>query len=216
MDARVADDGTWVVHALGEGDAGRPARWAVIRRRRVMVARAVLCCALAVLAGSATADAQSPHAGQESRAIKALSSEEIADYLSGKGMGLAKAAELNGYPGPAHVLELATQLDLTPEQRSQTEILVRKMQARAIALGTQLVDEERALDRLFTSRAVSSETLASSLARIGALQGRVRQVHLEAHLEQTAVLTAKQIETYTRLRGYGGSGGHETHEQRRH
>jgi len=93
-------------------------------------------------------------------------------------MGLAKAAELNGYPGPAHVLELAAQLDLTPEQKTKTEFLFKKMQARAIPLGKELIEEERALDRLFASRAVNSESLGQALARIGQLQGQVRQVHL--------------------------------------
>jgi len=94
--------------------------------------RMLLGFTLALLAVSATADSQSPYVGQESRAIKALSPQEISDYLSGKGMGLAKAAELNGYPGPAHVLELAAQLDLTPEQKIKTEVLFKKMEARAI------------------------------------------------------------------------------------
>jgi len=80
-------------------------------------------------------------------------------------MGLAKAAELNGYPGPAHVLELAAQLDLTPAQKIKTEVLFKKMQARAIPLGKELVEEERALDRLFASRAVNSESLGQALAR---------------------------------------------------
>ena len=61
--------------------------------------RTLLGCTLALLAVSATANSQSPYVGQESREIKALSPQEISDYLSGKGMGLAKAAELNGYPG---------------------------------------------------------------------------------------------------------------------
>ena len=112
----------------------------------------------------------------------------------GQGMGLAKAAELNGYPGPAHVLELAAQLDLTPEQEIKTEVLFKKMQARAIPLGKELVEEERALDRLFASRAVNSESLGQALARIGRLQGQVRQVHLDAHVEQTALLTPAQVE----------------------
>ena len=42
----------------------------------------------------------SPYAGQESRAIKALSDSEIDDLANGRGMGLAKAGELNGYPSP--------------------------------------------------------------------------------------------------------------------
>lgn len=171
--------------------------------------------ALVLFAASANA-AESPYAGQESREIKALSPQEISDYLSAKGMGLAKAAELNGYPGPAHVLEFAAQLDLTPEQKIQTELLFKKMQARAIPFGKELVEEERALDRLFASRAVNSQSLGQSLARIGRLQGQVRQVHLDAHIEQTALLTAAQVEKYNRLRGYGATGEQQTHEPRQH
>ena len=164
--------------------------------------RAALSCALVLLATSARASSPSPYAGQEGREIKALSPEEISDYLSGKGMGLAKAAELNGYPGPAHVLELAAQLGLTPEQRAATEALFQKMQQRAMALGRELVEAEGALDRLFASHSASSEAVKVSLTRIARLQGELRQVHLDAHLEQAAVLTAAQITTYARLRGY--------------
>jgi Spy/CpxP family protein refolding chaperone len=178
--------------------------------------RAVLCCVLVLLAGSAPASAPSPYVGQEWRDIKALSPQEIADYLAGNGMGLAKAAELNGYPGPAHVLELAVQLELTTEQRAQTEALFQKMQASAIALGKEIVEAEHALDQLFASRLVNATRLASALARIGRLQGQLRQVHLDAHLEQTAVLTAQQVAKYIQLRGYGASSGHGRHGDRHH
>src|SRR5262245_20558635 len=152
----------------------------------------ILLCVVTLLSGAAWAQSQSPYVGQQFREIKALSPREISDYLSGKGIGLAKAAELNGYPGPAHVLELAAQLDLTPEQKTKTEALFKKMQARAISLGTELIEEERALDRLFASHAVNSESIGQALARIGRLQGQVRQVHLDAHIEQTALLTPAQ------------------------
>jgi hypothetical protein len=49
----------------------------------------------------------SPYAGSHTRDIKALSAQEAADLRAGRGMGLALATELNGYPGPLHVLELA-------------------------------------------------------------------------------------------------------------
>ena len=58
-----------------------------------------------------------PYAGDQARDIKALSQQEVKQYLSGAGMGFARAAELNRYPGPMHVLELSDQLALTPEQR---------------------------------------------------------------------------------------------------
>jgi Spy/CpxP family protein refolding chaperone len=177
--------------------------------------RFILCCAFLLVAGLASASAQSSYVGQELREIKALSPQEISDYLSGKGMGLAKAAELNGYPGPAHVLELAAQLELTAEQQVKTQALFQKMQADAVALGKALVEEERALDQLFASRTVNAALLASSLARIGRLQSQLRQVHLEAHLEQTALLTPQQIAKYIQLRGYGAS-GHGRHGDRQH
>jgi len=171
--------------------------------------RAALCWALVLLATSARANSPSPYAGQEVREIKALSPEEISDYLSGKGMGLAKAAELNGYPGPAHVLELAAQLGLTPEQRAATEALFQKMQERAMVLGRELVEAEGTLDRLFASHSASSEAVKVSLTRIARLQGELRQVHLDAHIAQAAVLTAAQITTYARLRGYDAGPAHD-------
>jgi Spy/CpxP family protein refolding chaperone len=179
-----------------------------------MFFRASLCCVITLLFLSALAQSQSPYVGQEFREIKALSPQEISDYLSGKGMGLAKAAELNGYPGPAHVLELATQLDLTPEQKSKTQELFKIMQGRAIPLGRELVEEERTLDRLFASHSATAEALNSSLARIGKLQAQVRQVHLDTHLVQTALLTPEQINRYNHLRGYQQAP--ENHEQKNH
>ena len=173
------------------------------RKRAELLLWTVLVNALALLVLSTTVDSQSPYVGQESREIKALSAQEVSDYLSGRGMGLAKAAELNGYPGPAHVLEFATELELTSEQKSKTEVLFKKMQAQAIPMGEQLVEEERALDHLFASHAISSENLGKALLRIGRLQSQVRQVHLDAHIEESAMLTSDQIKKYNLLRGYG-------------
>lgn len=161
--------------------------------------------------GASAAPAAAPYAGQQAREIKALSPEEVNAYLAGKGMGLAKAAELNGYPGPAHVLELASQLALTPEQRAKTQALFASMEAKATALGQALVEEERKLDRLFASKAISPELLASSLSEIGSLQAKVRGAHLEAHLAQAQILMPEQISRYAELRGYGGSATHTGH-----
>src|SRR5438046_1329161 len=60
---------------------------------------------------------QAPYAGMQDRALKALSDQQLADLRAGRGMSLALAGELNGYPGPSHVLELADQLQLNDEQR---------------------------------------------------------------------------------------------------
>ena len=57
--------------------------------------RSLLLAAIFIVAGSALA--ASPYVGETSRGIKALSEQEIADYISGKGIGFAKA----GYAGAA-------------------------------------------------------------------------------------------------------------------
>jgi len=64
------------------------------------------------------AAAQSPYAGMQARPIKALSAEQIADLKAGRGLSLALAAELNGYHGLRHVLELGEQLWLADQQRA--------------------------------------------------------------------------------------------------
>ena len=172
----------------------------------------------AAAAGPAASLAASPYAGQEARDIKSLSADEIRDLLAGKGMGLAKVAELNGYPGPAHVLELRAELGLTPEQQAQTEALFAAMEADAQALGRELVERERALDRLFAVREISPAVLSDALTHIGTLQGRLRNVHLRAHLDQTRILTPEQIARYNELRGYGNDSGgtHAGHGHHHH
>lgn len=171
--------------------------------------------ALATLAlGVCAAPPPSPYVGQDTREINALSAEEISAYLEGKGGGLAKAAELNGYAGPAHVLELAEPLALTPAQRARTEALFASMESRAKALGRELVEEERKLDRLFASRTVTPARLNSTLSEIGALQAKLRAVHLEAHLAQVEILTPEQNARYAGLRGYGAEDAHAGHGAR--
>lgn len=152
-----------------------------------------------------TAATPSPYAGQETRQIKALSADERENLLAGRGMGFAMAAELNGYPGPAHVLELSRELGLNADQRSKTDTLYKYMERRAKNFGRQLVDAEQALDVLFASKRITPVLLTEALTRIGELQSRVRAAHLEAHLEQTRILTPEQIALYIKLRGYAAA-----------
>lgn len=165
----------------------------------------VLASTALFVVASALAQAPSPYAGDERREIKALSDEDVSAYLAGKGMGLARAAELNGYPGPMHVLDLAEPLALTAEQRARTQRLFESMRAEAIAAGRALVDEERALDALFRGRTADAEKLSATLTRIGQRQAEVRRVHLAAHLAQAEILTSEQVRRYATLRGYESS-----------
>ena len=178
--------------------------------------RFVTAAIAAAVMSTAIFAASSAYVGQESRGIKALSDEETGAYLTGKGMGMAKAAELNGYPGPAHVLELATKINLSAEQHARTEALFASMSNEASALGAELVEKERMLDRLFASKSIDSVSLAETLGKIGALQARIRETHLAAHLSQVDILTPVQIARYAELRGYqtdkqGAGHGHHQH-----
>ena len=178
--------------------------------------RTLFLLALTVAAGTAIAQSRSPYAGQQTREIKALSDQEISDYLAGKGMGLAKAAELNGYPGPAHVLESAQALHLSAEQEARTRDLFNRMQKESIALGKELVDKERQLDQAFASKTVTPESLSASLSAIGELQAKIRQTHLVTHLAESEILNPDQVALYNELRGYGASRSPHAHHLDKH
>jgi len=160
---------------------------------------------------AATAQAPSPYSGQERRPIKALSETEMRDLAEGRGMGLAKAAELNSYPGPMHVLELADRLGLSEPQRAASEALIAPMRKKAIALGAQIIAAERDLDRAFADGSVNAASLRGQVDKIAALQGELRATHLETHLAQRTILTPEQIARYNTLRGYGASAPSDHH-----
>jgi hypothetical protein len=165
---------------------------------------------LASVVLATSVSAQTPYAGMQTRSIKALSEQQIADLSAGRGMGLALAAELNGYPGPAHVLELADRLDLSTDQRTRVQGLFDSMKAEAVPLGSRLLQQEAELDREFANHAVTPESLKTSTAAIAVTQGVLRETHLKYHLLTGEVLTPPQMMKYAELRGYG-SGHHHHH-----
>jgi hypothetical protein len=150
-----------------------------------------------------------PYAGMQARSVKSLSDEQMADLRAGRGMGLALAAELNGYPGPSHVLEHADALRLSDEQRSRVRELFDTMKAEAIPIGRELVARESELDRAFADRTITPERLTATITAIGETQSRLRATHLKYHLLTPAILTESQVRQYAELRGYaGGAHGH--------
>jgi len=149
----------------------------------------------------------SPYSGEQTRSIKSLSASDITGLQTGAGMAYAKAAELNGYPGPAHVLELAAQLQLNSDQRAATEKLMEQHKSKARTLGVQLVDAERALDSAFASKQIDAQRTTELTQRIGALQATLRAEHLQTHLAQTALLNPRQVASYQSLRGYDKPAG---------
>lgn len=146
--------------------------------------------------------AHSPYADRIDRAIKALSEEDLEGLRIGAGMELALPAELNGYPGPKHALELADALELTRDQRDRLEAVRRDMQTEARALGERVIAAERAVDALFAEGRAGEEAVGDAAAEAGRLWGALRATHLVAHVETREILTPEQVATYQRLRGY--------------
>jgi hypothetical protein len=168
---------------------------------------AVLWALAGLVPGTALAQHEhqvSPYAGMEARDIKALSAEEVRQYLNGDGMGFALAAELNGYPGPRHTLELATQLELSADQHAAVSAAMELMLREARRLGEMIVSRERRLDRAFAGGAIDEAGLTAHTATIARLQGELRFVHLRAHVTVRRLLTSEQVHRYNALRGYGG------------
>lgn len=144
----------------------------------------------------------SPYAAQERSEIAALTVEELAGLLEGAGMGLARAAELNGYPGPKHVLELTGELGLSAQQRGAIETIFDRMHEQAIELGEQVLERERQLDRRFAHKHIDADLVNELTAEIGRLRGMLRAAHLQAHIETTALLADEQVRRYEAARGY--------------
>lgn len=187
--------------------------------------RAVLAaCAALVLSAPAVAepDYRSKYAGQEDREIKTLSADDIEELRSAGGWGLAKAAELNGVPGPAHVLEMKDEIDLTDRQEARIRTLYEEMRAEALPLGERLIELESRLNTSFAERTVDRESLRDQLRAIERVRADLRMVHLSRHLATVDVLTERQIDAYNRLRGYGGDPcrdvpeGHDPEMWKRH
>lgn len=171
----------------------------------------ILSTLLLLLSPTAQAQEHSPYAGEAAREIKALSPQQTEGYLSGAGLGFARAAELNSYPGPRHVLELADPLHLTADQRSRTQAAFEAMQAEAIRLGTRIVEKEKALDRLFAGTTARPKTVQALTEEIGSLNGTLRFVHLQAHLQMIDILRPEQIRHYDQLRGYSDDAAAHDH-----
>lgn len=196
------------------------------------MSRRASALALALLLAAAPAAAQhqdhagpaaSPYAGLEGRAIKSLSQADIDELRRGGGWGLALPAELNGVPGPAHLLELRDEIPLAPEQVAAIEAIFAAMQAEAIPAGERLIAAEAAIEGAFAAGDLDDARLRALIAEAEAARAALRVIHLQRHLDTPPLLTAPQIARYNVLRGYaddpcaaGPPAGHDPAMWRRH
>ena len=145
---------------------------------------------------------KSNYIGQDKRLIKSLSEDDIQQLKHGKGWGLAKAAELNGMPGPSHILQKKDKISLTDKQEIRILALFKDMESKAIPLGKKLIELEKNLNDLFANRTITNGLLNQQLDLIYIVHKQLRYVHLITHLMTPDILTHQQIEKYNQLRGY--------------
>jgi len=147
-------------------------------------------------------DYTSKYVDEELRTIKSLSADDIKELRRGGGWGLAKAAELNGVPGPAHILEMEQKIKLTREQKKDIQDIYDKMKVEAQILGEQLIQLEGELNHHFFNRSINPALLEKYIRQIEVVRSNLRIVHLSTHLHTPNILTTEQITLYNKLRGY--------------
>jgi hypothetical protein len=156
----------------------------------------------------ATAAAQdrliSPYQPQAQSELLGLNDSEIAELRAGTGMGLARAAELNSYPGPRHVLDAveAGRFPASPDQVQQVRLIFDGMKGDAQRVGAEILREEESLEAAFRASTITDDDLRLRVTRIAKLQGELRAIHLRAHVATRAILSAAQLARYNELRGY--------------
>ena len=160
------------------------------------------------MSSSAAGSSQiSPYSGQEIRDIKSLSDNDVQSLQNGTGEafgGIAKLAELNGYPGPRHVLDIAQELQLTDRQRMEIELIYQNMSNNAKSIGSAIIAVEQDMDKAFANKTITEENLIALLDKSANLYGQLRFVHLSAHLDTAQIMTTEQIQMYNEMRGYDG------------
>ena len=144
----------------------------------------------------------SKYVGEEKRIIKSLSPDDIAELRKGGGWGLAKAAELNGVPGPAHLLEMKDKIPLNDNQVNAIDKIYQGMRVQAIQQGERLIALEQELELLFRSGSVTQDALRSALSKVAKARMELRFTHLATHLKTPDILSKDQIRKYNELRGY--------------
>lgn len=147
----------------------------------------------------------SKYIGQENRKIKLLSSEDIESLETGTGDafgGLAKLAELNGYPGPRHVLDLGKEVGLTTVQKENIIIIYNDMKREALKLGQEILQIEKTANELFANKSISDSELQRLIIKSAENYGKLRYIHLTTHLKMIDILSQEQITLYNTLRGY--------------
>jgi Spy/CpxP family protein refolding chaperone len=177
----------------------------------LVLAALAACTAQPAPESTATPVPTSPYVSLLDSPIRGLSPEEIQELETGAGAGFARAAELNGYPGPRHILDLHEQLDLSQDQLNRVQGLYDAMNAEARQLGAEILQLEADLELDFRNQTVDEASLEAQVTELADKYGALRLLHLRMHLAAIEILTPHQLMLYNQLRGYTetNSAGHD-------
>jgi Spy/CpxP family protein refolding chaperone len=120
--------------------------------------------------------------------------------LNGEGNGQGMFAESHDYPGPKHILDLAKELGLSDEQKKSIQKIYDDMHTRAKDVGARIVEIEEELNDAFKTGLISDKSIMDDTEQIGKLRGKLRAIHLTAHLKTKKLLTTDQLVIYKKLR----------------
>jgi hypothetical protein len=155
--------------------------------------------------GHVTNNTISKYTGQENRIIKSLSPEDIESLQTGTGDafgGMAKLAELNGYPGPRHVLDLANELELSNRQKENITTIYDNMKNKSVELGQEILNVEKIANEEFINKTITDSQMKQLIFKSSEIYGQLRYAHLSTHLKMLTILTPEQVNLYNNLRGY--------------
>jgi len=172
---------------------------------RISISKIIILSLLMIPAVLSAESYTSKYKGEELREIKTLSANDISQLEKGGGWGFAKAAELNGYPGPLHILQMESEIALTPKQKTDIEALYQNMNLKAAALGKKFISLEKELNIAYAKNEIDAKSLGKYVTAIEAVRSDLRFVHLSAHLETPNILTEEQVVLYNKLRGYSSN-----------
>ena len=115
---------------------------------------------------------------------------------SGRGFGLAFAADQHGYPGPMHALELKDRLRLTGGQEQAMDRLMDAMFAESRPAAARLLATEQRLRAVFAAGAANEAAVRAAVTDVERTGADVRLIHLLAHLKTRDLLSAEQRHLY--------------------
>jgi Spy/CpxP family protein refolding chaperone len=122
----------------------------------------------------------------------------------GEGGGMGMLAEMYGYPGPKHLLDIHDSLRMGPGQVQRIANLYDEMRAAAAGKGQMIIVKEEELEDLFGSGRADEPTVRKLASEIGRMRGDLRAVHLTAHLKAWGLLTEEQRTRYKAIREAAG------------